>query len=197
MILGLTGGIASGKSTVSRLLEGLGAVIIDADKIARGISGSREVIDGVKEKFGREFVKAKDGIEILDRKKLKDEIFKDKGKRELLNSLIHPLVVKIMKEKIKEVGKDKLIILDIPLLYESGLEYLCNKVVVVWVGEAIQIDRIVERDSMDKELATRIISSQMSIEEKLKRADFDIENSGTLLELEEKIEVLYKKICKK
>jgi dephospho-CoA kinase len=185
MILGLTGGIASGKSTASKILKKLGAIIIDADEISRKISTSVEVIEKVRNAFGEEAIL--DGQ--LNRQKLREIIFKEKEKRTLLNSIMHPIIVKKIQIQIEiEENKNKnLIVLDIPLLFETKLEYLCDKILVIWVEENIQIERIMKRDNSSEEMARKILNSQMSLLEKLKKADYSIENNGTIGELEKKI----------
>jgi len=192
MILGLTGGIASGKSTVSKKLRELGSYIIDADKISRKVSGSLEVLKALEENFGSEIIDRGH----LDRQKLREIIFENDEKRELLNNIMHPVIVaKIIKE-IENNREEKLIILDIPLLYETGLEYLCDKVLVVCTDESIQVERIKVRDGIEEELAKKIIGAQMPLMEKRKKAEFHIENNGNLEELSKKVELIYSKITK-
>ena len=184
MILGLTGGIASGKTTVSKKIKELGGYIIDADKISKEVSNSQEVLKKVEENFGVEVIE--NGS--LNRKKLREIIFNNREKRKMLNNIMHPIIVKKMKEEIEEHKEEKLIVLDIPLLYETKLEYLCDKVLVVWVDEKTQIERIKKRDNSSTELAKRILSSQMPLLEKLKKADYNIENNETIEKLEKKVE---------
>ena len=184
MILGLTGGIASGKTTVSKKIKELGGYIIDADKISKEVSNSQEVLKKVEENFGVEVIE--NGS--LNRKKLREIIFNNREKRKMLNNIMHPIIVKKMKEAIVEHKEEKLIVLDIPLLYETKLEYLCDKVLVVWVDEKTQIERIKKRDNSSTELAKRILSSQMPLLEKLKKADYNIENNETIENLEKKVE---------
>jgi len=184
MILGLTGGIASGKTTVSKKIKELGGYIIDADKISKEVSNSQEVLKKVEENFGVEVIE--NGS--LNRKKLREIIFNNREKRKMLNNIMHPIIVKKMKEEIEEHKEEKLIVLDIPLLYETKLEYLCDKVLVVWVDEKTQIERIKKRDNSSTELAKRILGSQMPLLEKLKKADYNIENNETIEKLEKKVE---------
>ena len=184
MILGLTGGIASGKTTVSKKIKELGGYIIDADKISKEVSNSQEVLKKVEENFGVEVIE--NGS--LNRKKLREIIFNNREKRKMLNNIMHPIIVKKMKEEIVEHKEEKLIVLDIPLLYETKLEYLCDKVLVVWVDENTQIERIKKRDNSSTELAKRILRSQMPLLEKLKKADYNIENNETIEKLEKKVE---------
>lgn len=192
MILGLTGGIASGKSTVSKKLKELGSYIIDADKISREVSDSTEILKKLEENFGLQIIDSGH----LDRKKLRELVFEKKEKRELLNSIMHPVIEKKIIKEIEENKKEKLIILDVPLLYETKLEYLCDKVLVVSVDEKIQIERLKKRDMIEKKMAKKIISTQMPLTEKLKKADIHIENNGNLDELLEKTKMIYTQLTR-
>lgn len=175
MTLGITGGIATGKSTVVKLFQEYGFPIVDADIIARevveiGTPGLR----AVSEKFGFEVVQ-KDGS--LDRKALGAIIFSDSKKRLQLNQLLSPFLrAKITKQiKIKKQQKN-LVIADIPLLFEGGYEKEVDQVAVVYVPEKIQIERLMIRDILTKEDAEKRIASQWSIEEKKKRANLVFDN---------------------
>ena len=190
MILGLTGGIASGKSTVSKKLKELGNYIIDADKISKEVSDSFEMLEKLKENFGLGVIN--NGH--LDRQKLRKIIFENEEKRELLNNIMHPAIVKKILEEIENNKEENLIILDIPLLYETGLEYLCDKVLVVCTDESIQVERVKARDGIDGTLAKKIIDSQMSLMKKVKKGDMYIENNGKLEELLKKVEVIYRQL---
>ncbi|MGB6127329.1 MAG: dephospho-CoA kinase [Psychrilyobacter sp.] len=192
MILGLTGGIASGKSTVSKKLKELGSYIIDADKISREVSNSIRVLKELEENFGSEIIDHGH----LDRQKLRKTIFEDEEKRELLNSIMHPIIVGKIIEKIENNVEEKLIVLDIPLLYETGLEYLCDKILIVCTDENIQVERVKQRDGIEVEMAKKIIGSQMSLSEKQKKSAIHIENNGGLEELLKKVELIYSEIIK-
>ncbi len=191
MIAGLTGGIASGKSTVSSILKELGAKIADADKIAKEISESEEVISEMIELFGRDIL-GNDGK--LDRAEVKKIVFGDKEKLKQLNSLIHPKVIEEFKKIKENSAKNDIIIFDVPLLFEAGMNRLCDKVVLVFVDKETQIKRMFERDGIEKDLAVKIINSQMSLEEKIKKSDILIENNGTLEELREKTEKIFREL---
>ncbi|MCS5422881.1 MULTISPECIES: dephospho-CoA kinase [Psychrilyobacter] len=192
MILGLTGGIASGKSTVSKRLKELGSYIIDADKISREVSDSLKVLKKLEQNFGPEIID--NGH--LDRQKLREIVFENKEKRELLNEIMHPVIVKKIIEEIEKNREKELIILDIPLLYETGLEYLCDKVLVVCTDEEIQIERVKVRDGIEWKLAKKIIDAQMPLRKKINKADIYIENNGNLEELLKKVELIYREITK-
>ena len=184
MIIGLTGGIASGKSTVSKYLAEKGFKVYDADKIAKDISGKKSVQEEIILTFGNEILDENGNV---DRKKLKEIVFENKKKLKQLNAIIHPKVIDFYKE-LKEQNTDKIIIFDVPLLFESGIDKFCDKILVVISDYEIQINRIVERDRIDRELAEKIIKSQLSNEERIKKADVVIENNSSLEDLFEKVE---------
>lgn len=184
MIIGLTGGIASGKSTVSRMLKNLGAVIIDADKIARQVvEPDQPAWNKIKERFGGG-VFLENGE--LDRPALGSVIFNNAEARTDLNSIVHPEIRKRMEEEKQEALKKgvRWIVLDIPLLFESELEYMVEKILVVYVSEEIQKTRLVERDQIDDTLALQKMRSQIPIEQKKNKGHAFIDNSGTIEETE-------------
>lgn len=180
-VIGLTGGIATGKSTVCAILENAGAVIIDADRIARklvkkNLPAYRQIVDT----FGKSILLP--GGEI-NRTALGDLIFNDPRKKQLLNKIVHPQVGKETDRQLKRIEKSNphaLVILDIPLLLESGLHKNLSEVIVVYTPEHIQINRLMQRDHISQENALARIRSQMPIEEKKKLATIVIDNSGML-----------------
>ena len=184
MIIGLTGGIASGKSTVSKYLAEKGFEVYDADKIAKDISEKKLVQEEIILTFGNKIL---DENRNVDRKKLKEIVFKNKEKLEELNGIIHPKVIDFYKE-LKEKNTDEVIIFDVPLLFESGIDKFCNKILVVISDYEVQLNRIVERDKINRELAEKIIKSQLSNEERIKKADVVIENNSNLEDLFKKVE---------
>ena len=191
MIVGLTGGIASGKSTVSKMFKELGAEIIDADIKAKEISQREDVVSEMKNIFGNKILNENGKI---DRNKIKEIVFSDKEKLKMLNNLIHPKVMEEF-EKIKEnADKNDIIIFDIPLLFETGMDKMCDKIMLVFVDINTQIKRMIERDNITEELAVKIINSQMSLDEKLKKSEIHIENNGTLENLREKAENIYREL---
>jgi dephospho-CoA kinase len=179
-VIGLTGGIATGKSTVSALLEKAGAVIIDADRIARqvvkkGLPAYREII----ENFG-ESILLPDGE--INRSALGDIIFNDPQKKKLLNRIVHPHVRKEQSRQLKNIKKKDpgaIVILDIPLLIETQTYRDLSEVIVVYAPEHIQMKRLMQRDDISKADALTRIRSQMPIEEKKDKATIVIDNSGT------------------
>ena len=184
MIIGLTGGIASGKSTVSKYLAEKGFKVYDADKIAKDISEKKLVQEEIIATFGDKILEENRNI---DRKKLKEIVFEDKEKLKQLNAIIHPKVIDFYKE-LKKQNTDEVIIFDVPLLFESGIDKFCDKILVVISDYEIQLNRIVERDKIDRDLAEKIIKSQLSNEERIKKADVVIENNSSLEDLFEKVE---------
>lgn len=189
MNLGLTGGIASGKSTVSRMLAERGAVIIDADQISREIvEPGSPVLSRIAEEFGAD-VLFEDGT--LNRKKLGAIIFGNEEKRLLLNSIMHPPIRELMKKRIAEAeaaDPHRLVVADIPLLYESKLQHMFSEVMVVYVPLDIQIERLMQRDGLSEEEAKERISSQMPLVDKRRLADVIIDNSAGLQETREQVE---------
>ncbi|MEJ6455895.1 dephospho-CoA kinase [Fusobacterium nucleatum] len=184
MIIGLTGGIASGKSTVSKYLAEKGFKVYDADKIAKDISEKKSVQEEIISTFGDKILDRNGNV---DRKKLKEIVFENKDKLEKLNGIIHPKVIDFYK-KLKEKNTNEMIIFDVPLLFESGLDKICDKILVVISDYEVQLDRIVERDKIDRELASKIVKAQLSNEERIKKADVVIENNSNLEDLFEKVE---------
>lgn len=191
MIVGLTGGIASGKSTVSNLFRKYGIEIVDADKVAKDISEKKESIKKISSIFGKDILDS-DGKII--REKLREKAFKNRELLQELNKIIHPQVMEYFKRKKEENSKDEILIFDIPLLYEAKMEYLCDKIIVVGVDVQKQIRRVVARDGSSEELAKKIIFNQMPLDEKIKKADIVIMNDGTLDELEEKVMKIYREL---
>ena len=191
MIIGLTGGIASGKSTVSKIFRELGAEIIDADIKAKEISEREDVIKEIGNIFGKEVINIEGKI---DRLKIKEIVFNNKEKLKKLNDLIHPKVMEEFKKIKENIGKNDIIIFDVPLLFESGMDKMCDKIILVFTDKKIQIKRMLERDGITEELAEKIINSQMSLEEKLNKSQIHLENNGTLEDLREKSETIYREL---
>lgn len=178
MNIGLTGGIATGKSTVSSLLAQRGALLIDADRIAREVVlPGHPVLEQVVAHFGQAILQ-EDGF--LDRKKLGEIIFADAEQRKILESFIHPAVRAEMRRKMEEYEQEyprKLVVADIPLLYESGLESMFEQVMVVYVPREVQLERLMKRDGLMAEQAESRLLAQWDIEWKKQKADIIIDNS--------------------
>ncbi len=181
LVLGLTGGIATGKSTVAKMFEDRNITVIDTDKIARellnkGTESYNEVI-----KFFTSDILLTNGE--INRKKLGRIIFANAQKREKLNSIVHPRVLKIVDAEIqKSRDKDeKVIVLDVPLLFESGFDKKVDKTIVVYTSHKAQVKRLMERDLIKREYAEMKINAQMSINDKVDIADYVINNSLSIL----------------
>lgn len=183
LIVGLTGGIVSGKSTVARMFRQLGADIIDADNIARAIvQPGEKAWKNIVHYFGKEILK--DNQEI-NRKELARIVFTDKEKLEKLNKITHPEIVAIIKNKIEEMrSKDSsdgtICIVEVPLLFEANLEGMMDKIIVVYLNREEQIKRLLIRNSLTQEEAINRIDSQIPLEKKLKKADYVIDNGASL-----------------
>ena len=191
MIAGLTGGIASGKSTVSNIFRSFGVEIADADIIAKKISEREDVIQEIERIFGKDMLSAEGQI---DRVKLKEVVFSDKNKLVQLNNIIHPKVMEEFKKIKENTPKNDIIIFDIPLLFEAGMDKMCDTVILVYADRETQIERIKARDGVSRELAEKIIDAQMSLEDKKEKSDIHIENNGTQEELKKKVEDIYRKL---
>lgn len=191
-IIGLTGSIATGKSQVSNYLKDKGIKVVDADLIARDVANYKSVKNKIKKVFG-------DDLYIndqLDRKKLAEIIFANKIHRQKLNGIMHPEIYKEINKKTR--GKEDLVFVDIPLLFENedvnkkyGLEF--DEIWLVYVDRETQIKRLMDRDGISREYAEKKINSQISVEEKRKKADVIIDNSGTLEETFAQVEENLKK----
>ncbi|AAM24131.1 MAG: Dephospho-CoA kinase [Caldanaerobacter subterraneus] len=191
-VVGLTGGIGSGKSTVSGILAKLGAKIIDADLVSREImEKGKEAYNEIVDCFGKEILDKEGNI---DRKKLGSIVFSDKEKLKRLNEITHPKIIDKIKKMIEEEkDKDKVIVIDAALLIETGLYKLVDEVWLVVVDIDTQIKRVMERDGFSCEEALKRIKSQMPLEEKIKYADFIINNSKDLRKTEEQVRLLWQR----
>lgn len=181
LIIGLTGGIASGKSTIGSMLSDMGAKLVDADTVAREIVLPGEpALEAIASHFGQAVMQS-DGT--LNRPALGNIVFRDPESLAKLEAITHPAIRKRMWEQIHKYAEENptgLIIGDVPLLYETNQEELYEGVLVVYIPAAVQIERLMNRSGMEEEEAKRRVSLQMDIEEKRRRADWVIDNSGTL-----------------
>lgn len=180
LTIGLTGSIATGKSTISKMFSDLNIPVVDADKIAREVvEVDKPTYNKIVESFGDHILQEN---KELDRKKLGAVIFNNVDAREKLNSIIHPAIRKeMLKQKEKHIAnREKCVVLDIPLLFESNLFHFVDKVLLVYTDEKTQLRRLMQRDQSTEEEALQRINSQISIEEKAKRADAIINNTGTI-----------------
>lgn len=189
-VIGLTGGIASGKSTVANYLKENGFAVIDADIAARqAVEKGTEGLRKVAETFPG--VLNEDGT--LNRKALGTIIFNDKAQRDSLNEIVHPIVRRLMdEEKAAALSEGKVVVMDIPLLYENELEHTVDEVWVVYVSYDIQKMRLMKRNELSESEADARINSQMSMDEKRDKADIVIDNCHDLDSLYKHLEALIK-----
>ncbi len=192
LILGITGNIASGKSTVAKELARRGAVVVDADQLAREVveSGSSSLKKMVKV-FGTEILQ-NDGH--LDRDKLGQMVFADVKVRAMLNRIVHPEIAKKSIEQLQELKQRidiPLIVYEAPLLFEVGAEKRVDKVLVVKIDPEEQLKRLMERDRFTAASAQQRIVAQMPQQQKLTQADFVIDNSGSVAETLKQIDILW------
>ncbi len=178
LVVALTGGIGAGKSSASALLEGKGAVLVDADRVTRELQRAGESgFAAMVETFGDEIL-GPDGE--LDRPKIAAMVFADKDKLTELNLIMFPLIGQAINERIlANADTDNIVLLDIPLLGASGTAYEVKGTIVVDCPVEVAIDRLVNARGMDREDAARRIAAQITREERLELADFVIDNSGT------------------
>jgi len=195
LLVGLTGGIASGKSLVARVFKDLGTHVIDADRIVHELlqpeqRAWREVIDY----FGKDILLPDDGI---DRRKLGEIIFNDAEKRAWLNSCLHPKVFKVYTAQVRHIQSrqpDAIIVFDAALLIETGFHRKMDRTIVVYSDVEQQIERLTSRDKFSREQALIRIASQMPLSEKRGHADFVIDNTGTREETEHQARELFKRL---
>lgn len=189
-MIGLTGGIATGKSTVANIFKGLGSAVIDIDGIARevvmpGTKAYQEIVAA----FGRKVLNPGQDI---NRTRLAHLIFKDRALREKLNKITHPAIIKEMKRRAGIVSSS--VVVDVPLLFEANLNNLFDKIIVVQCSQETQIKRLRKRDNLSTEEARQKIASQLSLEAKAKRADFVIDNNGTFEETERQVKRIWEEL---
>ena len=193
-IVGLTGGAASGKSLVLQQFMKLGAYGIDCDVLSReAVIPCSKAWWEIVRFFGTDILRNDLAI---DRKKLRDIIFNDAQKRKIVEGIIHPEVKRKCKERIEAIKKlelapDALVVIDVPLLIETGVQEEFDDVIVVHVSEETQIRRLVERDGITRAEARKMIALQLPLEEKLRFADFVIRNEGTRAETENQVRALF------
>ena len=196
-VVGLTGGIASGKSTVSNMLKDLGITVIDADIEARRVvERGEDAYEQIVLHFGKAILH-EDGS--INREKLGEIIFNNEDERMILNGIVHPAVRKSMIEK-KEAAisqGESLIVLDIPLLFESKLTNLVEETILVYVNEEVQLERLMKRNQYSKSEALARIRSQMPLNEKKQLADFIIDNNGSIQQTEKQLNRILSQIGQK
>lgn len=195
MIVGITGGIGTGKSAVADMFKRLGAVVIDADRIShRLIYPGRPAWKKIISTFGKTVLRKN---YFIDRKILAQKVFSDSRKLKKLGGIIHPLVYKAIREKIARIKRScpsAVVIFDAPLLLESGGQKHTDKLVVVDVPRGVQLKRVCEKFGIGKSDALRRIKAQMPLKEKIKIADFVIDNGGSLISTDKQVRAIWKKL---
>jgi dephospho-CoA kinase len=196
--IGLTGGIASGKSTVARIFASLGAVVIDLDQIAHEVMNNDPMLKlDIESYFGPEIIRED---KTVDRKKLGELVFGNPEDLKALNDIVHPHVTRRWREKIETIlrngGKDAIVVSDVPLLFEAGLKQFFDLIILVYIPTEEQVRRLGLRDGLTSEEAQRRLSAQMPIEEKKKHAQVVIDNQGDLSRTEEAARAVWVNLLK-
>jgi dephospho-CoA kinase len=192
--IALTGGPGSGKSTVARMFRDLGVKVIDADEVAHGVvTPGQPAWEEVHREFGPGYFQ-EDGS--LDRAKMAELIFQDDTARQKLNAIVHPHVAREIARRLAELAAQgaALVMVEVPLLFETGLEKNFDAVVVVDAGEPEQIDRIAARDGRPAREAAGIIQAQWPLDAKKARADFVVDNRGSLTDTRDQVKKLWQQL---
>jgi dephospho-CoA kinase len=191
----LTGGIASGKSTVAKMLAEHGAILVDADQAAReAVEPGSPAWRQLQELLGESFFRA-DGR--LDRRKLRQRIIHDPACRLQVNAIVHPAVLEAMEKRSQSClqrNPQHIIIVDIPLLFETRLARRCDTILVVYVPRAVQIQRLMARDGVTREEAESSLAMQLPLEDKKQWADLVIDNSGTVEQTRSRVEEVWREL---
>lgn len=193
-LIGLTGGIASGKSTVAEILRRMGAAIVDADILSREVvEPGQPAWQDIVDTFGEDVLQSD---QTLDRQKLRKVIFDNPAARKQIEAIIHPRVRALAEQRIAEHQAQgvELIVYEVPLLFEGKIHEWLRPVILVACDLATQRRRVEKRDSVTPEAAQKVIDAQMSLDEKRKLADYTIENNGSLSDLERHVGAVIEKI---
>lgn len=189
--IGLTGGIATGKSTASRCFREAGFHVIDADEVARrAVEPGSDAAGAIRRTFGDDVLRS-DGS--LDRKTLGERVFRDPEARARLNAIVHPRVEAMVQREVQETLRENpraVVVYDVPLLFETGMEDRFDLVVLVYAPRWLQLERLMRRDGLGKADAEKRLAAQMDIEEKVARADEVLDNRGTLEDLRRQVREL-------
>ena len=197
MIIGLTGGIVSGKSTVALMFKDLGAKIVDADKLGHSvILPHKPAWEKIVKIFGKDVLQ---NDLTIDREKLGKIVFANQSLLKKLNDITHPEITKIIKKEIdslknKTYNQKKILIIDAALIYEAKIDRLMDKIIVVYIDEDEQIKRLIKRNNLSKDEALQRIKSQMPMKEKVKMADYVIDNSNSLDKTKKQVEKIWKNL---
>jgi len=198
MIVGLTGGIGTGKSTVSRKLRERGYPVIDLDVISREVIEYPEVIDELVRNFGNEILENQNNIsgkKSISRNKLRQTVFKEEKKVSVLNSIMHPPIVEEMRRQVENFKKNyKTVFVEVQLLFEAKLEKEFDLTVLVYADKKTQLERVLKRDGRKEEEVQQIINAQMDMTEKRRLSNYIIENNGDSEMLDLEIEKFIKKL---
>jgi dephospho-CoA kinase len=174
-IIGITGGIASGKSVITNTLLSQGYFVIDTDKMTHTLLQEKEIIDKIIEVFGEEIMVG----DFIDRKKLGYIIFRDSNKQQKLNKIIHPKVIERVEEIIENSYED-FIFVDVPLLFEADMDVMMDEIIVIYVDYETQVNRLIEREKIDYDYAISKIEMQIPLSLKIRYADYIIDNNGSI-----------------
>ena len=194
-IIGLTGGIGSGKSAAAKILKGLGLKVIDLDQITHELMRPGELgYIEIKKEFGEKYIDTKNAI---DRKLLRDEIFSSLDLKKRIESILHPIIFETCNEQLNKLKHEKYLVLVIPLLFETkNYISLIDESLLIDCDLKTQIERVINRDGVSEQLASRIIKNQMSRDEKVLLADKVILNDGNINYLKAQLESYYKNLLK-
>jgi len=197
LIVGLTGGIVGGKSTVASMLRDLGAKIVDADELGHSVMlPYRPAWKKIIRLFGKDILQNNLNI---DREKLGKIVFTNQTLLKKLNEITHPEIIKLIKKEINLVrnkthNQEKILIIDAALIYEAKMDRLMDKIIVVYINEDEQIKRLIKRNNLSKEEASQRIKSQIPMKEKVKMADYVIDNSNSLDKTKKQVEKIWKNL---
>jgi dephospho-CoA kinase len=197
LIIGLTGGIVGGKSTAASMFKDFGAKIVDVDKIGHSvILPHRPAWKKIIRLFGKDFLR---NDLTIDRGKLSKIVFTNQTLLKKLNEITHPEIIKVIKKEInlaknKTYNQQKILIIDAALIYEAKMDRLMDKIIVVYINEDVQTKRLIKRNDLSKEEALQRIKSQMPIKEKIKMADYLIDNSSSLCKTKKQVEKIWQEL---
>ena len=198
MIIGLTGGIGTGKSTVSRKLRERGYPVIDLDVISREVIEYPEVINELVRNFGIEILESQNNIsgkKSISRNKLRQTVFKEEKKVSVLNSIMHPPIIEEMRRQVENFKKNyKTVFVEVQLLFEAKLEKEFDLTVLVYADKKTQLERVLKRDGRSEGEVQQIINAQMDMTEKRRLSNYIIENNGDSEMLDLEIEKFIKKL---
>lgn len=191
LVIGVTGGIASGKSNVCNVIKELGYPVIDCDKITKELSEiNKPIYNAILNNFGNDFLLEDDN---LDKKKISKLVFSDPSKKMLLDSITHPI---IKDEVLRQLSlyESGLVFVEIPLLYEAKFDSICDKVICVFLSKKKQVERLIEREGIDEDYALKKIHSQMDLYMKKSLADYVIDSKGSFEETKLQVENIINKL---